>query len=86
MEKHAVAIILIHTSGGTRAGMATNSRLGSPISFLDRFEIIRALGSHHQTSVTVLLKLITPPGQPQEGLLEVVVGLGRNVIILKVIN
>ena len=29
------------TSGGTRAGMATNSRLGSPISFLDRFEVIK---------------------------------------------
>ena len=34
IKKHAAAIILIQTSGGTRAGIATNSRLGSPISFL----------------------------------------------------
>ena len=45
------------------------------------------MGHLDQTSVAVLLKIFTaPPGQPQEGLLEVVVGLGRNVIILKVIN
>ena len=30
-----VSKCLIQTSGGTRAGMATNSRLGSPISFLE---------------------------------------------------
>ena len=34
LEKRAAAVILIQTSGGTSAGIATNSRLGSPISFL----------------------------------------------------
>ena len=33
-KKLTMSKCLITTSGGTRAGMATNSRLGSPISFL----------------------------------------------------
>ena len=64
----------IVTSGGTRAGMATNSRLGSPISFLKRVFLWK-----NEFFVR------SSPGEPQERLLEVVVGLGGDVVVLEVL-
>lgn len=63
------------TSGGARAGAATNSCLA--VSF--RFPCV-LISSTYQSLVADEF-----PGEPEEGLLKVVVGLGRDVVVLKVL-
>jgi hypothetical protein len=60
--------------GGARAGAATNS-----CKYISNLLCIRG-GDTNQGRVANQLS-----GQPQEGLLEIIVGLGRDVVVLEVL-
>ena len=66
--------------GGARAGAATNSWQAALVSRVRRAAIYQRGAAAYQTGVANQLA-----SQPQEGLLEVIIGLGRDVVILQVL-
>lgn len=71
------------TVGGARAGAATNSYRCSILAFASRNnnkKIKDKLSETYELGVANELA-----GEPEEGLLEVVVGLGRDIVVLEVL-
>lgn len=66
--------------GGARAGAATNSYIDSQSAHCHDILELHVNGNTNQGGVANELA-----GEPQEGLLEVVVGLGGDVVVLEVL-